>query len=87
MPNLKARIAALEQRVQAKQRGSIAERLKRARERVRAMTPEERAADRQARRERWRDMPEPEAPSLEHSLWLAARREARGWSATGRAGG
>lgn len=73
-PNLHMRVTALEQ--SAKPELSLAERLKAARDRRRAMTPEEREADALERLKRALAHPEPMKGTLPHRLWLAARRMA-----------
>lgn len=72
--NLQARVAALEQ--SARPKLGLAERMKAARERLRAMSEAEREANRRARLDRWLAMPEP-SPGWRRNLWLAARREAK----------
>lgn len=74
--NLKNRIAVLEQRIKAKTQGSFAERLKAARERLHAMTPDEREANRVERLRRWLAKPEPMVGGMMNRLWHAAQREA-----------
>lgn len=73
MPTIKelqVRVAALQQRL--KPEVSVADRLKKARERWRVLTPEQQQARRDAR------LAEPEPPigTMRHRLWLAARRVA-----------
>lgn len=75
MPTIKelqARVNSLQLRVSP--RASIAQRLKAARERKRAMTPEERTTERAARAEWAMNSPEPPEGTFRNRLWHAERR-------------
>lgn len=69
---LQARVDALQQRLAPK--AGIAERLKKARERWRALTPDQQAAARAEREARALSAPEPMAGTMRHALWQNARR-------------
>lgn len=70
-PHIKRRLEALEQGARSNG-ASIADRLKRARERWRALSPDQQQAERDALLAK----PEPLVGTLRHRLWLAARRVA-----------
>lgn len=72
MATLKERIAALEQA--ATPQAGLAERMRQACERWRSKTPEQRAADREARVNWAMTSPAPESGTLRRRLWDAWRR-------------
>ena len=72
MATLRERIAALERA--ATPQAGLAERMRLARERWRAKTPEQRAADREARISWAMTSPEPESGTVQRRLWNAWRR-------------
>lgn len=78
---LKARIVLLERRAVAHKKGSLAERLKTARERWRALSAEEQDQRRHARLDRLARQPAPPQGTLARRLWDAAQRAWRERSA------
>lgn len=84
MATLETRISALEQ--QARPAAPLSERLKAARDRRRAMTPEQLEAEREAKDRLALAAPEPaDKRGLRWQLWAAARRLARFRLGDGRA--